>query len=382
MDVLSSRTLRDLACSHGGPHVSIFLPTRRFAPDAVIENERRLKNLLKQARASLAASGLKPAEADALLAHARAIAEDRMFWLEAKDGLALYVDGGTRAFRLPVPFEESVHVGERFRIRPLLAVPRTDQRFYVLSLSLKRPRLLLGGPEGLRELTLEEMPAGLEDALRWDDFEKRSLQFHTRTAAAPGGRRPAVFHGSGEPDPKEEIVRYFRGIDRVLVEHLDEQTPVILAAVDYLVPLYREVSGLKSLAPEAVTGSPDGLSDAELHARAFAIAENVFGQHKRASLERAVEQWASPRVVTDPLRVVEAAAERRVETLFVATDAELWGVWRNGGGAPEIHPSKQPGDEDLLDLASALTLQNNGAVHALAPDEMPKREPAIAVLRY
>jgi hypothetical protein len=382
MDVLSSETVRELASAHGGIRVSLYMPTKRFSPDAVFENATRLKNLLKEARAELIARAVRPASADEMLKDAHALADDRQFWLGARDGLALFIDGGTRAFRLPVAFEVSVYVGERFRVRPLLAAPRADQRFYVLSLSLKRPRLLLGGPDGLRELTVEEMPEGLQDALRWDDFEKRSLQFHTRTAAAPGGRRPAVFHGSGEPDPKEEIARYFRGIDRVLVEHLDERTPVVLAAVDYLVPLYREVSGLKTLASEAVTGSPDEMSDTELHARALAIAERVFDREKRAALERVVEQWTSPKVVTDPLQLLEAASEHRVDTLFVATDAELWGAWRNGGPVPEVHPVQQPGDEDLLDVASVLTLRSNGAVHVLAADEMPHQEPAIAILRY
>ncbi|MDI6711675.1 MAG: hypothetical protein QMD96_00395 [Anaerosomatales bacterium] len=381
MDVLSSETLRELASSHGGTQVSIYLPTKRFAPEAVTENGTRLKNLLKEAREQLVQRGMRAGEADALLKQASALVEDRPFWLEARDGLAVFVDGGTRTFRLPVAFEESVFVGDRFRIRPLLTAPRADERFYVLSLSLKRPRVLVGSPAGLRELAVEEMPEGLADALKWDDFEKRSLQFHTRTAQAPGGRRPAVFHGSGEPDPKEEIARYFRGIDRVLSEQLDAGTPVVLAAVDYLVPLYRAVSSLPSLAAEAVTGSPDGMSDQELHARAWDIARPALERERAAALQRAVEMWSSPRVVTDPAALVSAAADRRVETLFVAVDAELWGVWRDGRGT-ETHPVRLPGDEDLLDLAAAFTLRAGGAVHAVEHEHMPQREAAVALLRY
>lgn len=381
MDVLSFETLRELASSHGGTHVSIYLPTRRFAPEAVAENATRLKNLLKEAREQLVQRGMRPGEADAFLKQAAALVEDRPFWLEAREGLAVFVDGGTRTFRLPVAFEESVSVGDRFRIRPLLSVPRSDERFYVLSLSLKRPRVLVGSPAGLRELAVEEMPEGLADALKWDDFEKRSLQFHTRTAQASGGRRPAVFHGSGEPDPKEEIARYFRGIDRVLSEQLDAGTPVVLAAVDYLVPLYRAVSSLPSLAPDAVTGSPDGLSDQELHARALEIARSMLEREKTAAMERAVEMWSSPRVVTEPEALLSAAADRRVETLFVALGAEIWGAWRNGHGA-EVHPVRLPGDEDLLDLAVALTLRAGGAVQAVERDLMPQQEAAVALLRY
>lgn len=381
MDVLSLDTLRELASSHGGTHVSIYLPTKRFAPDAVVENATRLKNLLKAARERLVGRGMRPGDADALLRRAFALAEDRLFWLEARDGLALFIDGSTQAFRLPVQFEESVSVADRFRIRPLLGAPRVDERFYVLSLSLKRPRVLLGSPAEIRELAVEEMPEGLADALKWDDFEKRSLQFHTRTAQTAGGRRPAVFHGSGEPDPKEEISRYFRGIDRVLAEHLDPSTPVVLAAVDYLIPLYRSVSSLPSLALEAVIGSPEGMSDHELHARALDVARGVLEQEKRAAVQRAVQQWASPRVVTEPSTLISAAAERRIETLLIATEGELWGAWRNGDGA-EVHQARHPGDEDLLDLAAALTLRAGGAVHAVEHDLMPQREAAIALLRY
>ncbi|MCX8006593.1 MAG: hypothetical protein N3B11_00550 [Coriobacteriia bacterium] len=382
MDVVSADTLRELASADGGHRVSIYMPTRRFSPDAVAENGRRLKNLLREARSRLVSLGLRPGEADAVLKPAVALSADRPFWLEARDGLALFVDGGLRAFRLPVAFEEAVWVGTRFRIRPLLAAPRADERFYILSLSLKRPRLLLGTPEGVRELAVEEMPAGLADALKWDDFEKRSLQFHTGTAAARGGRRPAVFHGSGEPDPKEEILRYFRGIDRVLVERLDKGVPVVLAAVEYLVPLYREASALPSLAPEAVVGSPDGMTDAEIHARALEIARGVYDRDLKAALDRTVQQWASARVVAEPAALVAAAVESRVDALFIAEGAEVWGTLRNGSSAPEVHPVRMPGDEDLLDLAAALTLRANGSVHSLDPRHMPLNEAAVAYLRY
>jgi len=110
------------------------------------------------------------------------------------------------------------------------------------------------------------------------------LQFHTQTSLAAGGRRPVVFHGSGEPDPKEEILRYFRGIDRALREVVPPDTPLILAGVDYLLPLYREVSGVPSLVDESIVGNPDSLGLESLHDQAWAIAQAVFDEEREQAL--------------------------------------------------------------------------------------------------
>jgi hypothetical protein len=40
------------------------------------------------------------------------------------------------------------------------------------------------------------------------------------------------------------------------------------------------------------------------------------------------------------------------------------------------------GDEDLLDLAAMYTLLRRGTVYAVAPEQMPDRTPAAAILRY
>lgn len=86
------------------------------------------------------------------------------------------------------------------------------------------------------------MPESLADILRRDDAEKQ-LQFHTGTSGGGGGGRPAIFHSHGsEEDLKEDILRYFRQIDRGVEELLKGQrAPLVLAGVDYLLPIYREV---------------------------------------------------------------------------------------------------------------------------------------------
>jgi hypothetical protein len=382
MDVLSLPDLKKLSQHRGGTLVSFYLPTHRFAPDSQLENVGRLKNLLKTAAAELAELGLRTAESDALLDPVRRLAEERPFWLRAEEGLAIFADGGLQFFRLPVAPPEVVFVGDRFHVRPLLSLLGSDRHYYLLALSQKRVRLLRGSANELEEVTLGDAPASLADALKWDDFEKRSLQFHTGTTGAPGGRRPAVFHGSGEPDPKDELLRYFRGIDRALVEHVRDGAPLVLAGVDFLLPLYHEVNSYPSLAPDAVSGNPDSLGDVVLFERSLAIAMRAFSAERKEAAGRVTDLWATPRATSDPETLVAAAIHGRVETLFVSSEALLWGTVDEAADVVSVHAVRQAGDEDLLDLAALRTILAGGDVFSVPPSEMPRDAEAVALLRY
>lgn len=383
MDALTLDDLRTLTSVTGQGLVSLYLPTEPFGPGSQATNTARLKNLLKSAEEQLAARGLRPAQVSAILEPARRLTEDRPFWLRATNGLGVLLGDGMRTYRLPVAPSELVFVGDRFHTKPLLSLMGADQHAYLLALSQKRVRLYHMTRTELDEVDLAGAPASLAEALRWDDFEKRSLQFHSGTSGAAGGvRRSSVFHGSGEPDPKDEIVRYFRGIDRALAEVLhDRHEPLVLAAVDYLVPLYREVSTLGVLAPDAVIGNPDSLGEVELHERAWAIAAAVFRAERDAVVSRLEDLWATPRTTADPETLVPAALHGRVDTLFVALDRQVWGAL---GEADRVSVRTVPthDDIDLLDRAAAETLLAGGTVYALPADEVPREASAVALLRY
>lgn len=382
MDVLSLPDLKELSQHRGGPLVSFYMPTQRFGPDSQLENVGRLKNLLKSAAAELAELGLRPAETDALLDPVRRLADDRPFWLRAEEGLAIFVDGDLRFFRLSAAPPEMVFIGDRFHLRPLLSLLGSDRHYYLLALSQKRARLLRGSANKLEKVTLGDAPASLADTLKWDDFEKRSLQFHTGMTGAPGGRRPAVFHGSGEPDPKDELLRYFRGIDRAIVEHVRDGAPLVLAGVDFLLPLYREVNSYPVLAPDVVSGNPDSLGDVALHERSLAIASRAFAAGREEAAGRVDDLWATPRATSDPEIFVPAAIHGRVETLFVSSEAMLWGSVDESADVVSVHPVRQTGDEDLLDLAALRTILASGDVFSVPPSEMPRDAAAVALLRY
>jgi len=359
------------------------MQTQRFGPDSQLANVARLKNLLKSAATQLGDLGVRPADADALLDPVRELSDDRPFWLRAEEGLAIFADHGVRVFRLPAAPPETVVVGDRFHLRPLLSLLGNDRHYYLLAISQKRARLLRGSAAGIEEVKLEDAPASLADALKWDDFQKRSLQFRTSNNGAPGARRPAVFHSSGEIDPKAELVRYFREIDRALVEHIRDGAPLILAGVDYLMPLYNEINSYSALAEETIAGNPDELGDEVLRERSLAIANRVFATGRKEAAERVTELWATPRATSDPVTFVPAAIHGRVEALFVRSDAELWGTVSEAADTVEVHAARQAADEDLLDLAALRTILASGDVFSVPASEMPRDDAAaVALLRY
>ena len=285
-------------------------------------------------------------------------------------------------YQLPETVPEIVRVDARYHLKPLVGMLGTARDFWLLALSQKHVRLYRGTRDRIAEVPAEGVPASLADALQSEEYERSSLQFHTGTSGT-GGRRPAVFHGTGEPDVKDELVRYFREIDRGLRELLKgSDVPLVLAGVDYLLPIYREVNSYPHLTEEGLPGNPDSLGEVTLHERALGVVEAIADAERAAAAARVEEAWASPKTTPDPERIVPAAAHGRVDVLFVADDAAWWGSYDHDAERVMVSTHQGEHDEDLLDLATLHTLLNGGEVFSLPADEMPKGADAVALLRY
>lgn len=237
------------------------------------------------------------------------------------------------------------------------------------------------------DVDLEEVPAGLAEALRYDDPE-RGLQFHTSTRT-PGGQhdRPAAFygHGTGSDDATAGILRYFHRVDAGLQGLIgDEQVPLVLAGVDFLLPIYREANTYPYLVDGGIEGNPDELCAEELHKYAWAVVHPRF----LAAQKEAIEQYrefagaGSEQASNDLKQVVPAAYHGRVGTLFVAIGLQRWGRFDPGTNVVQLHEEAGPGREDLLDFAAVQTLLNGGTVYAVEPERMPDESPLAAVYRY
>lgn len=384
MQTLSRQALLALADRDEDVLVSIFLPTHGAGPDAP-QDAMQLRNLLRQAEHRLAAAGVHGLRARRLLAPAAALVERPAFWRAPPGGLALFLaQDDTRHLRLPYQPHELLVVGRRFHLKPLLPLLSGDGRFYLLALSQGRVRLFAGDRDGLGAVALPGVPASLAEAMRLDDRQEQ-LQLHETSLARPGGRPAAVFHGHGvgSDDAKDRILRYFREVDRgVRAAIRDARAPLLLAAVDYLVPIYHAASTYPHLLEPSLHCNPDRLDPAALHRRAWAVIGDDFQRKPRT----AADQWrrlaGTGLAISDLRQVVLAAIAGRVETLLVPIDVERWGVADAASGTVEAHEPARPGDVDLLDLAMVETLRHHGSAYPLDPAELADGGRPAAILRY
>jgi hypothetical protein len=387
MSLVSTEDLRLLAARQPGWHVSLFLPTYRAGVDT-LQNPVRCKNLLRQAEAQLLAGGLRASEVQTLLAPVYRLLEDYAFWQHQSDGLALFVAPDVfRAYCLPLPLAELVVVSKRFHLKPLLPLLSGDGQFYILALSQNQVRVFECTRHSMNPVTLPNAPTSLAEALKYSDPE-RQLQFHTKTQtfARPGSsERGAIFFGTGvaADETKSDLMEYFRQVDRGLAEVVPHaHVPVVLAGVEYLLPLYKAVTAHTAVVEPGVTGNPDDLPAETLHERAWAVVEPLFGQAQEEAAARYRRYAGTGRASSHLPEVVLAAAYGRVETVFVAVGVQCWGRFHPETQDIQLVPEAAPEAEDLLDCAALHTFLNRGTVYAVPPDQVPAPASLAAILRY
>src|SRR5258708_27493749 len=118
---------------------------------------------------------------------------------------------------------------------------------------------------------------------------------------------------------KDEIEFFFRDVDHALQQTLKaEGVPVVLAAVEYLIPIYREISSYPHLLEEGVAGNPELLSPAELHARAWEVVQPGFHQPEAEAFLRYEELKTAARASTKVLKIRNAAYQRQLDMPCVA----------------------------------------------------------------
>ena len=374
--------LDELVSADAAPAVSLYLPTHTAGRE-IRQDPLRLRNLLDSAAQQLAEGRRKP-EIEELLAPGRALLEDDDFWRHQQEGLGVFIAPAfCRVHRLPIAVPEESVVDRYFYIRPLLPLTEDGTEFWLLSISLARTRLYRGSPRGLAEPKDVALPSGIGLVRRETEYQE--------THHAPGPRRHTA-HAKGQvrgdaPDElrKAELIELLRRV-AAAVEPLIKRAPapLLLAAGPEIGGNFRNIAPWPELEAEGIQENPDALGEAELHRRAQQIMAPKAKAARAVALGRlySLLQPGTGQATAVPQEIVEAAHYGRVDTLFLAAEARLWGRFDESSQRALVHATPVQGDGDLLNFAALMTLRQGGAVITVAADELPAPHLGAAILRY
>jgi release factor family 3 len=365
--MLSKEELRYLFEKRNRSCVSIFLPTRRAGLVSEMEEGRiQLKDLLHDAETRLTAAGLRKTETRELLAPARQLAERSQFWRHQSEGLALFLAHGfLRYFQVPRKFQVLAVVDDRFDITPLLPLWSSEDRFYLLALSLKHVRVFEGTRYAIAELDVTGLPKSLQEVLGYG-VDQSLRQQHSL--------KPGL--------PEDELL-YFRQINEAFRDPLKNQhVPLVLAGVEDALSLYRQANTYAGLLDDGIVGNPDRLSADELHAKALKYVRTYYDRAKNQAIVQYRERANASKTCKELHHVLPAAYQGRVYHLFVPTDVQKWGKFNPEQNELAVHENRQIGDHNLMNLAVVQTILNGGSVYVLDSSEMPDGSSIAALLRY
>jgi hypothetical protein len=223
------------------------------------------------------------------------------------------------------------------------------------------------------------------EALPYDDPE-RQLQYHTGTGAQSDGGRAAIFHGhnvGGSDDEKDALRRFFQKIDDGLMNLLGtDRAPMVIAGVEYVAALYKDVSSYPHHLEQNITGNPDALTADALHDRAWELVEPTLEATQARALSRYETLSAQGQASAELGAVVQAACTGRVDTAFVNLDQQIWGVVDQTSYDLSIDDESTAANEDLIDLVARQTFAHGGQVYALSAEKMPDNAAVAAFFRY
>lgn len=385
MEFLAQERIERLLQETGFPSVSIFFPTES-ATEQVEKNRLMLKNRREEVQQDLEASGIRASEARAFLQPIADLEGDNQYWQNQRRGLGIF--RSREIFdQVQLPYEVSPlgSAEKRFHIKPLLKGLDTNRCFYLLAITRGEVELMRGSPFDLKPLDPDSLPEGLREVLRFDDPEKQ-LQFHTKTEGVHGvGEQAAAFHGhgvGGDPE-KETLLRYFQRVNKGVEEVLGgEELPLVLAGLESHLALYREANTYPHLLQESVEHNPEKADQALLHEKAWKIMQGQIDSRmeeiKGAYLSKVEQDQA-----TDRLEGALPAAHRgRLSLAMISEGKNIWGRYQPVKGELEIHPDKEPEDEELLNALATFTLRNDGEVYVLPSEEMPGGEDLAVIMRF
>jgi hypothetical protein len=215
------------------------------------------------------------------------------------------------------------------------------------------------------------------------DNRQRNLQFRTH----PTNRGEGIFHGHGdnETEIKNDLMQYFRAIDRGLMSILNtnQEHPLVLCCLDYHFPIYKEVNTYKNLYPGYVSGNPSDTDKFLLHEEARDLLEPYFKQHLNGKVDQFLQFLGKGKASSNLNEILPAALEGRIDTLFLEERADIFGIYDPVTRKLEISEKHIFPNVSLMNLIAVKVFEQKGSVYLMEKEVMPDSTSNVnALFRY
>jgi hypothetical protein len=274
-------------------------------------------------------------------------------------------------------------VADTFHIKPLIRILQSADRYQVLGLNRREIKLYEGNRDVFDEIDLASgVPRTITDALG-EELTEPHLTVASYGAGA-GGTPMRHGHGSRKDEIDVDSERFFRAVDRAVLEHHSKPSglPLILAALPEYHTLFRQLSQNPFLMADGIDTHPDALPADVLRERAWRVVEPQY----LARLAGLVEQFGTAKskgLGSDELALVaEAAVTGRVATLLIEADRHVAGRIDPGSGRIEYGDLAHPEIDDLLDDLGELVLNKGGEIVIVPAERMPAQTGIAAIYRF
>jgi len=379
MRILNRQTIRSFLQPHEPPCISLYMPTHRSHPDN-LPDPKRFKNLLTQLERSLREK-YPVRDVRGLLEPFLDLEQQHHFWQHTLDGLAILANPGSmHLFKLQRPVQELVVVADSFHIKPLLRYVQSADRFHILALTRHTAKMYEGDRYHVDPVEHQEFPATITDALGEELSEKQIM------ASGAGGGLHGIRHGHGSRSEEQEKddYRFFRVIDRAVLEQFSKPSglPLILAALTEHQGTFRSLSQNPHLLPEGIAHNPDALDTEALRAAAWKILEPYYRQRLAKLSEDYHTAQAHQRGTADLSDAARAAVEGRIATLLLEADRVEAGRLDRTTGAIQPAHLHDPEVDDLFDDLSEIVLNTGGEVIMVPKEAMPTTSGLAAIYRF
>lgn len=382
-NLLTIESLAELASVHQSPCLSLYQPTHRSRP----ENQQdliRFRNLIKVLETSLRQNH-QASETRLLLEPYEALANDRDFWNHTLDGLAVLSGPSLfRTFQLQRPIAELAIVADSFHTKPLRRFLQSVGRYQVLGLSLHKIQLFEGNRDALDEIDpAPGVPRTIPEALG-DELTEPHQTVSSHGGVGPGSSPMHHGHGGKKEDADMDAERFFRVIDRAILENHSRPSglPLILAALPEHHHPFRRVSHNPFLMAEGININPDVIPIDELRQRAWQIIEPQYQEGLAALAEEFTVARSKGLGSDDLAQVAQAAAASKVATLLIESGRQLPGRLDEATGRIEAADLSHPQVDDLLDDLCELVGKMGGRVMVIPAELMPGQTGLAAIYRY